>query len=164
MSTTEPATSAIFRALRSVNVDPELAYEAVEEARDMAGHNIIAELGSRIDRTETELGSRIDHTETELGARIDHTETELGARIDRSETELGSRIDRTETELGARIDRFQTELGARIDRFQTELGARIDALADRVDTLQKVLWPLVIAISVALLSAVGGGLFALFQG
>ena len=153
MSTTEPATSAIFRALRSVNVDPELAYEAVEEARDMAGHNIIAELGSRIDRTETELGSRIDHTETELGARIDRTETELG-----------SRIDRTETELGARIDRFQTELGARIDRFQTELGARIDALADRVDTLQKVLWPLVIAISVALLSAVGGGLFALFQG
>ena len=120
MSTTEPATSAIFRALRSVNVDPELAYEAVEEARDMAGHNIIAELGSRIDRTETELGSRIDRTETELGARI--------------------------------------------DRFQTELGARIDALADRVDTLQKVLWPLVIAISVALLSAVGGGLFALFQG
>ena len=142
MSTTEPATSAIFRALRSVNVDPELAYEAVEEARDMAGHNIIAELGSRIDRTETELGSRIDHTETELGARI----------------------DRSETELGSRIDRFQTELGARIDRFQTELGARIDALADRVDTLQKVLWPLVIAISVALLSAVGGGLFALFQG
>ena len=153
MSTTEPATSAIFRALRSVNVDPELAYEAVEEARDMAGHNIIAELGSRIDRTETELGSRIDRTETELGARIDRTETELGARIDRFQTELGARIDHTETELGARID-----------RFQTELGTRIDALADRVDTLQKVLWPLVIAISVALLSAVGGGLFALFQG
>ena len=28
---TEPATSAIFRALRSVDVDPALAYEAAEE-------------------------------------------------------------------------------------------------------------------------------------
>ena len=30
---TEPATSAIFRALRSVDVDPDLAYEAAEESR-----------------------------------------------------------------------------------------------------------------------------------
>ena len=29
----EPATSAIFRALRSVDVDPDLAYEAAEESR-----------------------------------------------------------------------------------------------------------------------------------
>ena len=29
---TEPATSPIFRALRSVDVDPDLAYEAAEAA------------------------------------------------------------------------------------------------------------------------------------
>ena len=34
---TEPATSAIFRALRSVDVDPDLAYEAAEESRRQAG-------------------------------------------------------------------------------------------------------------------------------
>ena len=45
-----------------------------------------------------------------------------------------------------------------------ELGAHIDALAARIDTLQKVLWPLVIAISAALLSAVGSDLFTLFKG
>ena len=33
----EPATSAIFRALRSVDVDPDLAYEAAEESRRQAG-------------------------------------------------------------------------------------------------------------------------------
>ena len=34
---TEPATSAIFRALRSVDVDPDLAYEAAEESQRQAG-------------------------------------------------------------------------------------------------------------------------------
>ena len=34
---TEPATSPIFRALRSVDVDPDLAYEAAEASRLQAG-------------------------------------------------------------------------------------------------------------------------------
>ncbi len=133
----ERPAGALFRALRNADVEAESAYEAVEEVRDMAGHNVVAELNARIDRSEAELGARIDRSETELGARIDRSETELGARIDHSETELGARID--------------------------ALGSRVDALAARIDTLQKVLWPLVIAISAALLSAVGGGLFALFK-
>ena len=75
-------------------------------------------------------------------------------------TVLGAKID----SLGARIDAQITEFKAETDARFAGLGAHIDALADRIDTLQKVLWPLVIAISVALLSAVGGGLFALFRG
>ena len=39
---TEPATSPIFRALRSVDVDPDLAYEAAEASRLQAGENVIA--------------------------------------------------------------------------------------------------------------------------
>ena len=42
----EPATSAIFRALRSVDVDPDLAYEAAEESRRQAGENVIVALGA----------------------------------------------------------------------------------------------------------------------
>ena len=41
--------------------------------------------------------------------------------------------------------------------------SRFDELGARIDTLQKVLWPLVIAVCVTLLSAVAGGLFALFK-
>ena len=37
---TEPATSPIFRALRSVDVDPDLAYEAAEASRLQAGENV----------------------------------------------------------------------------------------------------------------------------
>ncbi len=44
----EPATSAIFRALRSVDVDPDLAYEAAEESRRQAGENVIAAIGAQI--------------------------------------------------------------------------------------------------------------------
>ena len=44
---TEPATNAIFRALRSVDVDPDLAYEAAEESRRQAGENVISVLGSQ---------------------------------------------------------------------------------------------------------------------
>ena len=76
----ERPAGSLFRALRHADVEAESAYEAVEEVRNMAGLNVIAELSARI------------------------------------------------------------------------------------DTLQKVLWPLVIAISAALLGAVGGDLFTLFKG
>ena len=45
----EPPTSAIFRALRSVDVDPELAHEAAEERLRQAGENVIVVLGAKID-------------------------------------------------------------------------------------------------------------------
>ena len=77
----EPATSAIFRALRSVDVDPDLAYEAAEESRRQAGENVIAVIGAKIDAQ----GARIDAQITEVRAEI----KAQGARIDA----LGSRID-----------------------------------------------------------------------
>ena len=43
-------------------------------------------------------------------------------------------------------------LGAKIDSQNTELGAKIDALGSRIDTLQKVLWPLIVLIAVPVLS------------
>ena len=43
----EPPTSAIFRALRSVDVDPELAHEA--------GQNVIAFVGAQISELRSEM-------------------------------------------------------------------------------------------------------------
>ncbi len=73
----EPVTSAIFRALRSVDVDPDLAYEAAEESRRQAGENVIAVIGAQIAELRAEVKAQ--------GARIDA----LGSHIDA----LGSRID-----------------------------------------------------------------------
>ena len=67
--TTEP-TGALFRALRSVDVEPNLAYEAAEENRRQAGENVVAVLGAKI----AELGSRIDAQGVKIeaqGARIE---------------------------------------------------------------------------------------------
>ena len=66
---TEP-TGALFRALRSMDVEPNLAYEAAEENRRLAGENVIAVLGAKI----AELGSRIDAQGVKIdaqGARIE---------------------------------------------------------------------------------------------
>ena len=62
----ELATRAVFRVLRSVDVDPELAYEATEEIRRQAGENVISTLGAKIDAQ----GARIDAQITEIKAEV----------------------------------------------------------------------------------------------
>ena len=64
--TTEP-TGALFRALRSVDVEPNLAYEAAEENRRRAGENVVAVLGAKIDAQ----GVRIEAEIKAQTARID---------------------------------------------------------------------------------------------
>ena len=75
-ATTEP-TGALFRALRSVDVEPNLAYEAAEENRRLAGENVVAAIGAKI----AVLGAKIDAQ----GAKIDAQ----GAKIDAQ----GARIE-----------------------------------------------------------------------
>lgn len=159
----ERPAGGLFRALRNAPVDAETAYEAIEEIRDMAGQNVVAELRAHSDRRYAELRAHSDSNYAELRARIDSNYAELNARIDNNHAELNARIDSNHAELSARIDNNYAELRAHSDRNYAELSARIDTLADRIDTLQKLLWPLVIAVSVALLGAVAGGLFATFR-
>ena len=81
----EPATSPIFRALRSVDVDPDLAYEAAEASRLQAGENVIAAIGAQITELKAELGSQITEVKAELDTRLTRIEAEIktqGARID----------------------------------------------------------------------------------
>ena len=71
---TEPATSPIFRALHSVDVDPDLAYEAAEASRLQAGENVIAAIGAQIGELRAENGEiriEIKAGFTEVNARIE---------------------------------------------------------------------------------------------
>ncbi len=71
---TKPATSAIFRALRSVDVDPDLAYEAAEESRRQAGENVIAVIGAQIAEFRAEMKAENAEIRSEVkvqGTRID---------------------------------------------------------------------------------------------
>ena len=86
---TDPAakepTGALFRALRSVDVDPELAYEAAEASRRHAGENVIAAIGAQITELKAELGSQATEFRAEMDTRLTRIEAEIktqGTRID----------------------------------------------------------------------------------
>ena len=112
----EPATSAIFRALRSVDVDPDLAYEAAEESRRQAGENVIAAIGAQITEMRAEMEMRFSELKSE--------NAEMRAEFKAENAEIRSEVKAQ----GARVD---------------ALGSHIDALGSRIDTLQKVIWPLI---------------------
>ena len=109
----EPTTSAIFRALRSVNVDSELAHEAAEETRHEAGQNVIAVVGAQIEAQSARIEA--------LGARIDSQIAELRVEMKAETAEIRARIDAH----GARID----ALGSRIDTLQKVIWPLIAILA-----------------------------------
>ena len=66
---TEP-TGALFRALRSVNVEPNLAYEAAEENRRRAGENVVTAIGAQIAELKAEMKAGF----SEVNSRIDTLE------------------------------------------------------------------------------------------
>ena len=70
---TEPASGetsgALFRALRSAGVEPDLAYRADDEIRSQAGQNVITVVDARF----TVVNARFD----ELSAKIDSQATEI---------------------------------------------------------------------------------------
>jgi len=96
---TEPiageTSGALFRALRSVGVEPDLAYSADDEVRSQAGQNVIAVVNARF---------------AELSAKIENTQ-------------------------------------GQIDSLRIELSGRLDAVNSRIDTLQRVIWPLVVLLA-----------------
>ena len=140
----EPVTSAIFRALRSVDVDPDLAYEAAEESRRQAGENVIAALGAKIDFQVAALGAKIDFQVAALGAKIDSQVAELKAEIDAQGARTDAQIAKVKTAVDA--------LSARTDAQITEVKAEIKAQASRIEDLRqvvwRVIWPLIALLAV----------------
>ena len=131
----EPATSAIFRALRSVDVDPDLAYEAAEESRRQAGENVIAAIGAQITELRTEMRSQITEFRTEMRTEMEMRFSELKSENAEMRAEMGSQITEMRAEFKAENAEIRSEVKAQ--------GARVDALGSRIDTLQKVIWPLI---------------------
>ena len=114
----EPVTSAIFRALRSVDVDPDLAYEAAEESRRQAGENVIAALGAKIDFQVAALGAKIDALSTRTDAQVAEVKAEIAAQ------------------------------GARIDAQIAEIKAQGSRIEDLRQVVWRVIWPLIALLAV----------------
>ncbi len=136
----EPVPSAIFRALRSVDVDPDLPYEAAEESRRQAGENVIAAIGAKIDFQVAALGAKIDSQVAALGAKIDSQVAELKAEIDTQ----GARTDAQIAEVKAEI----ATQGARIDAQIAEIKAQGSRIEDLRHVVWRVIWPLIVLLAV----------------
>ena len=132
----EPVTSAIFRALRSVDVDPDLAYEAAEESRRQAGENVIAALGAKIDSQVAELKAEIDAQ----GARTDAQITEVKAEIKAQGARTDAQIAEVKAEIAAQ--------GARIDAQIAEIKAQGSRIEDLRHVVWRVIWPLIVLLAV----------------
>lgn len=74
----DPDDRIVFEALREAGASEGAAYNAVREVRNMAGHNVVVEIISKIN----ELGARTDSKINELGARTDSRIAEVVARLD----------------------------------------------------------------------------------
>ena len=129
---TEPTagetSGALFRALRSVGVEPDLAYSADDEVRSQAGQNVITVLNAHF---------------AELNAKIEALETRIDTKIEGLETRIDTKIEAFETRIDAKIENTQGQ----IDSLRAELSGRLDAVNSRIDTLQRVIWPLVVLLA-----------------
>ena len=147
----EPVTSAVFRARRSVDVDPDLAYEAAEESRRQAGENVISALGAKIDFQVAALGAKIDAQGARTDAQIAKVKTAvdaLSARTDAQIIEVKTALDA----LSIRTDAQVAEVKAEIDAQITEVKAEIKAQGSRIEDLRqvvwRVIWPLIALLAV----------------
>ena len=129
---TEPTagetSGALFRALHSVGVEPELAYDADDEVRSQAGQNVITVIDARF---------------AELSAKIEAVETRIDTKVDARFAELSAKIEAVETRIEAKIDNVQGQ----VDSLRGELSTGLAAVNSRIDTLQRVIWPLVVLLA-----------------
>ena len=111
---TEPTagetSGALFRALHSVGVEPELAYDADDEVRSQAGQNVITVVNARF-------------------------------------AELSAKIEAVEARIDTKIEAVETRIDTKVDALRTELSAGLTAVNSRIDTLQRVIWPLVVLLA-----------------
>ena len=160
MPDTTVSTQELHRAFQSTDMDPKLIHPAIENIRALAGENVVTVLGAQINELRTEivaLRDRIDAQRTEMTATIGALSDRIdaqGAEITATTGALSDRIDAQGAEITATTralsDRIDAQ-GAEMTATTRALSDRIDALRDSMDSFRKILWPLVISVSVSLL-------------
>ena len=122
----KPETSAIHRVLIDSGADPKLIHPAIEEMRHLSGQNVITAIGAQITGVRSEMQAQINDLRTELQAQI---------------TEL-------RTEMQAQITDLRSEMQARF----TDLQSQITGLRAEMNTLNKVIWPLISLLFIPMLA------------
>ena len=157
----KPQTSAIHRVLIESGADPRLVHPAIEEIRRLSGQNVITAVGSQITDFRSETKAQITDLRSETKAQITDLRSELQAQINdlRSETkaqihglrsEIQAQIADLRSEVQTQINDLRSEVQAQINDLRSEMQAQIHGLQVQItglraemNTLNKVVWPLI---------------------
>jgi flagellar motor switch/type III secretory pathway protein FliN len=108
-------TLAYMERLEGAGFTREQANGQAHALRDLFADQIatsqdIADLSTKIEKTEADLARRIDRTEADLARRIDRTEVDLTRKIEKTEADLTTKIDQVRIDLTMMITETKTEL------------------------------------------------------
>ena len=127
-TSSKPDTGAIHRVLIDSGADPKLVHPAIEEIRHLSGQNVTTAVGAQITDLRSEMKAQIGGFRSEMQAQITELRSEMQTQI----TELRSEMQAQITELGS-------EMQAQINGLQVQ----ITGLRAEMNTLNKVIWPLI---------------------
>ena len=120
-TSSKPQTSAIHRVLIESGADPKLVHPAIEEIRRLSGQNVITEFRS------------------EMKAQINDLRSEIQAQIAELRSEMQSQINDLRSEMQTQINDLRSEMQSQVHDLQVQ----ITGLRAEMNTLNKVVWPLI---------------------
>ena len=149
-TSSKPQTGAIHRLLIESGADPKLIHPAIEEIRQLSGQNVITAVGAQITDLRSELQAQITDLRSELQAQINDLRSETKAQIHGLRSEIQAQIADLRSEVQTQINDLRSEVQAQINDLRSEMQAQIHGLQVQItglraemNTLNKVVWPLI---------------------
>ena len=185
--------SRLFRTLCRLGVEPILAHDCVEETRQMAASNTVAQIealkadtAARVERQGRLLGEKIDRCAAVLNDKIDRCTAVLNDKIDRKTAALDERtaalcekIDKNTAALWEKIDKNTAALNEKIEQNAAAHTDKIERLGERIEQLllerskehaqaiasqKKLAWTLVVGALTAILGLTGALILQMREG
>ena len=136
----EEQSEELFRALRGAGMDAETAHRVDKEVRSQAGQNVIAAIHASAAETRAENKALF----AEMNARFREMNAVNDARFREMRAENDARFREMKAENDARFREIKAEVA--------EVKAEVRAVHSRIDTQQRVVWPLLALLATTIFS------------
>ena len=156
-TSSKPDTSAIHRVLIDSGADPKLVHPAIEEIRHLSGQNVTTAIGAQITDLRSEMRVQFTELRSEMHTQFTDLRSEMQAQINGLRAEMQSQINGLQvqiTELRAELQAQITDLRAEMQSQITGLQVQITGLRAEMNTLNKVIWPLISLLFIPMLALV----------
>ena len=145
-TSSKPDTSAIHRVLIDSGADPKLVHPAIEEIRHLSGQNVTTAIGAQITDLRSEMRVQFTELRSEMHTQFTDLRSEMQAQING----LQVQITELRAELQAQITDLRAEMQSQINGLQVQ----ITGLRAEMNTLNKVIWPLISLLFIPMLALV----------